>query len=417
MARDPGIPKFTIDLSRSPEERYDHVVPQFREYVTSTNLTGLFHEVVDHLAGKAVGKCLGYASQVAMRHLHGAEETAEIHGLSRQLGIPLHIMIAFNSLLDLLLGCTSGAARAVVDDDKKKTRTEKQGGLKQSTRLLHFRTLDWGMDQLRNIVVELDFVRSAGGPVVATSITYLGYVGCLTGVRRGLSMSLNFRPYHARETWMQAAAFRWHQAMVVLGMRPSISSVMRHYLLRPGTDDDDRGEEGVTEKEVEDIMQELTASHSTSAYLIFCTAQRVFVVEKDNGWANIRSSDKYLVACNHDAEDELDPSRLERTAEEMATVGEGMIGMAELVGYSIDRKDHMDKLWKRRLGRRRSARLKGLGEVVTQTDVVKMISDAEISNEETHYAAVMDPGTGRVVWRSSYAALDVEGLEQEEGGP
>ncbi len=47
--------------------------------------------------------------------------------------------------------------------------------------MVHIRALDWGMDQLRDLVVELDFVRFEGGPIVATSLTYFGYVGVLTG--------------------------------------------------------------------------------------------------------------------------------------------------------------------------------------------------------------------------------------------
>jgi hypothetical protein len=39
------------------------------------------------------------------------------------------------------------------------------------------------MDLLRQIVVQLDFVARDGGPVVARSVTYLGFVGVLTGVR------------------------------------------------------------------------------------------------------------------------------------------------------------------------------------------------------------------------------------------
>jgi hypothetical protein len=39
------------------------------------------------------------------------------------------------------------------------------------------------MDPLRQVVVELEFVEKAGGPVIARSVTYIGFVGVLTGVR------------------------------------------------------------------------------------------------------------------------------------------------------------------------------------------------------------------------------------------
>lgn len=53
-------------------------------------------------------------------------------------------------------------------------------------RLLHFRTLDWGMDELRDLLVVLEFVdTSTDDPehVIARSITYAGFVGTLTAVR------------------------------------------------------------------------------------------------------------------------------------------------------------------------------------------------------------------------------------------
>ena len=60
--------------------------------------------------------------------------------------------------------------------------------------MLHFRTLDWGMDPLRRVICQLDFTTKPHGPIFASTITYVGFVGVLTGVRQGLSVSLNFRP-------------------------------------------------------------------------------------------------------------------------------------------------------------------------------------------------------------------------------
>jgi hypothetical protein len=43
-------------------------------------------------------------------------------------------------------------------------------------KMLHFRTLDWGMDSLRKLIVQLEFVNEKGGSVIARSITYAGFV-------------------------------------------------------------------------------------------------------------------------------------------------------------------------------------------------------------------------------------------------
>lgn len=39
-------------------------------------------------------------------------------------------------------------------------------------------------------------------------------------------------------------------------------------------------------------------------------------------------------------------------------------------------------------------------------DVIRMVSDPEISNEQTHYAVVMDPLEGKVRWATMYPAAD-----------
>lgn len=56
----------------------------------------------------------------------------------------------------------------------------------EEKRMLHFRTLDWGMDELRSVIVVLEFVRSDSPEpekVIGRTITYAGFVGVLTGVR------------------------------------------------------------------------------------------------------------------------------------------------------------------------------------------------------------------------------------------
>ena len=70
------------------------------------------------------------------------------------------------------------------------TALDKKGGKRASgpdeQRMLHFRTMDWGMDPLRGVLVELEFVRSRSPEpekAIARTVTYAGFVGVLTGVR------------------------------------------------------------------------------------------------------------------------------------------------------------------------------------------------------------------------------------------
>lgn len=51
----------------------------------------------------------------------------------------MYLLVAFNLLLDTMMGCSSGGVRVGNADG--------QGG----TRMLHYRTLDWSMDPLREV--------------------------------------------------------------------------------------------------------------------------------------------------------------------------------------------------------------------------------------------------------------------------
>ncbi|EGU87829.1 hypothetical protein FOXB_01623 [Fusarium oxysporum f. sp. conglutinans Fo5176] len=401
------IPKFTVDLSQPPETRYDHIVPHFKTAVDSCDLPSLFYALLDELVGKFAGKILAAASPLIMRRVHSDEENAELVGISKAIGIPMHILVAFNVLLDLLLGCTSGGVR---------TLDPYSGG--KATRMLHFRTLDWGMHQLRNIIVELDFVRTPGGPVIATTIGYLGYIGVLTGVRQGLSLSLNFRPYHAAETLRQRLSYRYNQAMVVLGHRQSISSSLRQILLDnstiPERQSDEAHETGnvspdLQNQHIQQVLTKLSTSNSTAAYLILCQPDRVFVIEKDHRSASIRESDTFLTAYNHDVKDEDNPAHLQQAAAELAE-GDDATGMADLVAYSLERKHDLDELWRKR-ARACKRRYKLRNDVVTGADVIKFLQNDMIRNEETHYAVIMDPKEGKVTWRRAY-----EYVSESEGG-
>ena len=213
-------------------------------------------------------------------------------------------------------------------------------------------------------------------------------------------MSLNFRPYHANETLRQRLSFRWNQAMVIFGYRQSISSTLRNILLDDSTESLRQLEGSVSDGYVQKVLKKLTASDSTSAYLIFCQPERVYIVEKDHRRAKVRDSDTFLTAYNHDLKDEEDPSRLEQAAAELESMDDAL-GMAELVGLSLDRKECLEKMWtKRSLVCQR--RYKQSRDVVTQADVIKFLEHDEISNDETHYAVIMDPKEGKVVWRKMY---------------
>jgi hypothetical protein len=119
---------------------------------------------------------------ILLRRVYSDEETEELKGMSKASGVEMYFFVALNVLLDGLLGCTSGGV--MVKSEKRKGKKAAEG--QEESKMVHFRTLDWGMDELRSVLVVLEFVRSKSkdpGRVIATSITYAGFLGVLTGVR------------------------------------------------------------------------------------------------------------------------------------------------------------------------------------------------------------------------------------------
>jgi hypothetical protein len=157
-------PIYTINLSLPPAERYVQLATDFKDQLH--NVASLFADIVALYSLPLT--LIRFLARVFLRRVYSKEQTEEIRSIARVAGLEMYLAIAFNTILDLLMGCTSGGVRV------------KGSG---TSKMLHFRTLDWGMDILRQTVVQLEFVRKPGGPVIARTITYVGFVGVLTGVR------------------------------------------------------------------------------------------------------------------------------------------------------------------------------------------------------------------------------------------
>jgi hypothetical protein len=161
-------PTYTIDLSLPPSERYVHVAKDFESEVLG--LTSLFDEVAESLQIPLSLSTIKSVAKLFLRRVYSSEQTAELRGIAKTVGVEMYLLVAFNVLLDLFMGCTSGGVK-VVDEDGS------------GARMCHFRTLDWGMDKLRSVVVLWEFVEKPKGAIIARGIGYVGFVGFLTGVR------------------------------------------------------------------------------------------------------------------------------------------------------------------------------------------------------------------------------------------
>lgn len=169
------IPTFRVDIARPPEVRYNEIATAFGP--TLRNLGHVFDEILAALLGyKWLVFIAKFAAKVLLRGVHDPEQTREIRGFAKASGVDLYMVVALNVFLDALMGCTAGCVRV-----KSKQSSEE----KPDFRLMHFRTLDWGVDALRDLVIVVEYVDSSkdADHVIATSITYAGFVGMLTGLK------------------------------------------------------------------------------------------------------------------------------------------------------------------------------------------------------------------------------------------
>ncbi len=250
---------------------------------------------------------------------HRVPSTSRIHLVT---GLDMHLLVAFNVLLDLFMGCTSGGVKLSVED-----------------RMLHFRTLDWCMDPLRKVIIQLEYIRDV--VKVASVITYVGYVGVLTGVRKGLSISLNFRPVHNASTWLANVRFYLHHALVLFGCRPAISSILRTILIPK-----DVSQALAT---LDLLLTELPATTTTAAYLVFCDGEQAVTLEKDYNTAVLQSASDFIVVTNHDRAQELGsgewrPSHVESSHAGKLTNILDKIALSGIVAESTARKRCVTKL-------------------------------------------------------------------------
>ncbi|KAI4175581.1 MAG: hypothetical protein LQ343_001572 [Gyalolechia ehrenbergii] len=366
-------PKYTIDLSLPPAERYKHVAIDFKQEISA--LPALFDDLVGKLLPWLPVERVQRFARLFLRRLYSNEETEEIRGIHEVTGIEMYLLVSYNVLLDLFMGCTSGGMK--VED----------GNI--SARMLHFRTLDWGMDPLREVVVCLDFVEKPGGSVIASTISYVGFVGILTGVKKGLSVSLNFRPNHIISSRFSNLRYYSHYLLILLGFQPPIASILRQCIIPSKHPLKNLRSSGTS---LEQVIKRVASMKTTASYLIFCNGTRTTTMEKDHKTASVRSSSDFIVACNHDQVQESESTSGDAQS---STADDALkaTGMDMLVEESRSRQEKLAGLWKRATAK---------DSTITLRKLKGWISKYPITNEETHFAAILDPTAGTIAWVRRY---------------
>ena len=392
---------YTINLSLPPRERYVLVATEYAHVLRK--MPCLYDEAVQHLRlPTGVFHLLG---RLFLRRLHSDEQTEELRGISEASGVPMYLLVAYNVFLDLLMGCTSGGV--MVKDPEAETT------------MMHFRTLDWSMPLLRQAIVQFDFIEGVGGEVIASTIGYVGFVGALTGVRKGLSVSLNFRPYHnARGISGPNIRYYWNTLMVLLGKRPSISTLIRDCLLPRSSAP--RRRHRLSKKSLQerrdpssalippynasDAPNIIATMQTSVAYLIFCTSAETIILEKDFHSARILRSSTFISTTNHDVslESTVNPHAHQNQAVHTQGRNHSFLnaGMQEVLEESIMRKQCLERKWREWTQEqgRKAKRGQNAAVGMSPEKLIKWLKQYPVCNEVTHFVCVMDPAEGMFRW-------------------
>ncbi|KFZ15475.1 hypothetical protein V501_02705 [Pseudogymnoascus sp. VKM F-4519 (FW-2642)] len=374
LSGDDSIPKYRIDLSLPPEERYLLLAKDFSTHMQE--VVPLFDEVLETLVSYSILRHLiHFLARIFLWRLYSDEETRELQSIAQAASVDLFYLVALNVALDGLLGCTSGGI--VVKPSSGKEREE---------RMMHFRTLDWGMDNLRKLIVVLEFVRSADDPevVVARSVTYAGFLGVLTGVRENLSISLNFRGSHSCST----ISLRFHQLLVLIGLRAPTTTHLRIALLCP-----------TAVLPLLTLATNLSKTKTSPCYIILCDSNETIIIQKDLTSGTKRCSNQFVACTNHDQSCERGKDDF---VESNMCPKANLAGMEIVLEESEERYSFIRDKWieytQKQERQKKTGKKKSRWSAVGERALKNWIQEFPITNECTNFVCLLDPKMGQIRW-------------------
>lgn len=140
-------PLYHVDLSLPPQSRYSQICSDYKDEIAK--LIPIYDDILSYTQSP---RFFAFLAKTLLKKVFSREETEEIKGIAKDTGVPLHLVVAYNTFLDLFSGCISGGVKAKVPRAKE-------------NRILHFRNLDWSMEPLRDMIIRVEYLVS--GKVIA----------------------------------------------------------------------------------------------------------------------------------------------------------------------------------------------------------------------------------------------------------
>lgn len=313
-----NVPKYVVNLDLEPEHRWNNIIDDYKNK---------FNDILD-----IIDNMLGYYTSYIVLSLieyqsHNVFYIRELRAISNKCNIPLGKIILMQLCYELYACCTS----LVINDDGKTK---------------HFRTMDWDMQQLKNLTIQVDFVKN--NKIIYTATTWAGYVGIMTAVKPGVcTIALNYRRTN------NSILTNFYNTM--MGSWP-VGFLIRHVI--------------ETDLSYEQIVKHLSNSSLISpCYLTIsgiCSGQGIILtrsrygVDKSHNLTNINHN--YIVQTNIDYDKKYDNN------------------VSNIV-YSKERIFKVDELMKKYIG------------IDDLTDLISYFNHWPIINETTVYIVAMEAGS------------------------
>jgi hypothetical protein len=284
--------------------------------------------------------------------MHNDEFTEECIAFAKVAQIQPSICMAFNKGLDMMASCTSAGIMSKQDQHAHPT-------------MLHYRNLDWSMELLRKLMCRITFSRQ--GEIVADTISYAGYLGSLTGVRKDLSVSLNFRT-----DWSSTTGYLKLLGLVLANKRAPIGWTLRQYLTMP------------VPPPFDILVEEIRSSPSSPFYIILCTHNQFVSIAKfiDPSRNYVVTTEDSMLQTNTDLDDSgcckaVSPHLELRCAAIQSAIERHRV-LTEELAVQIASKSASD-------------------EPLLMKQILTSLSKFPVTNEGTHFTVVMDPALGKIV--------------------
>lgn len=163
---------YYIDLDLPPQQRWTEVINDHKQECLDI-FNKIENEFMDSSVITTISKNLALSTIATYRAFNSVMYDEELTSVANILGISVNKLILGQLIYEMFAMCTSTV-------------------FKCRDKILHFRTMDWGLPDLKKVTVNLIFVKHRVQIFTATS--WAGYVGIMTAMAPGnYTVSLNYR--------------------------------------------------------------------------------------------------------------------------------------------------------------------------------------------------------------------------------